>query len=295
MPASEAILNSLVANAAEDQDFLAPAARVKGNGTAGLIEMTDLEHADRLRRMREGTLGSLHSWELVTAVDGPGIRMTIFLAGCGLRCLYCHNPDTFQMRDGEPVEVDDLLRRIKRYRKTLNASGGGITISGGEAMMQPRFVAKLLEGAKELGVHTCVDTSGFLGRNVTEAMLDNIDLVLLDVKAGIPELYKKVTSGDLQPTIDFGDRLAERGIETWIRFVLVPGLTDSEENVEAVAQIVEKWPNVSRVEVLPFHQMGRDKWKTLGLKYELNDTQPPDKELIERTREIFRSHGLTVY
>lgn len=295
MPASEAILNSLVASAAGDQDFLAPAARVKGNGTAGLIEMTDLEHADRLRRMREGTLGSLHSWELVTAVDGPGIRMTIFLAGCGLRCLYCHNPDTFQMRDGEPVEVDDLLRRIKRYRKTLNASGGGITISGGEAMMQPRFVAKLLEGAKELGVHTCVDTSGFLGRNVTEAMLDNIDLVLLDVKAGIPELYKKVTSGDLQPTIDFGDRLAERGIETWIRFVLVPGLTDSEENVEAVAQIVEKWPNVSRVEVLPFHQMGRDKWKTLGLKYELNDTQPPDKALIERTREIFRSHGLIVY
>ena len=108
-------------------------------------------------------------------------------------------------------------------------------------------------------------------------------------------MYKKVTSGDLQPTIDFGDRLAERGIETWIRFVLVPGLTDSEENVEAVAQIVEKWPNVSRVEVLPFHQMGRDKWKTLGLKYELNDTQPPGKELIERTREIFRSHGLTVY
>ncbi|MCF2706805.1 pyruvate formate lyase-activating protein [Arcanobacterium haemolyticum] len=286
---------TLNASAAGDQDFLAPAARISGNGTAGLIPMTDLEHADRLRRMREGTLGSMHSWELVTAVDGPGVRMTIFLAGCGLRCLYCHNPDTFLMRDGEPVELDDLLHRIKRYRKTLNASGGGITISGGEAMMQPHFVAKLLEGTKALGVNTCIDTSGFLGRNVTDEMLDNIDLVLLDVKAGIPELYKKVTTGELQPTIDFGDRLAAKGIETWIRFVLVPGLTDSTENVEAVASIVEKWPNVSRVEVLPFHQMGRDKWKRLGLEYKLDDTEPPNKDQIEAAREIFRSHGLTAY
>ncbi len=285
----------LDATAAGDQDFLAPAARISGNGTAGLIPMTDLEHADRLRRMREGTLGSLHSWELVTAVDGPGVRMTIFLAGCGLRCQFCHNPDTFLMRDGEPVELEDLLKRIKRYRKTLNASGGGITISGGEAMMQPHFVAKLLEGAKELGVHTCIDTSGFLGRNVTDSMLENIDLVLLDVKAGIPELYKEVTTGELQPTLDFGDRLAAKGIETWIRFVLVPGLTDSVENVEAVASIVEKWPNVSRVEVLPFHQMGRDKWNRLGLEYKLADTEPPGRELIESAREIFRSHGLTVY
>lgn len=283
------------ASAAGDQDFLAPAARFSGNGTAGLVELTGLEHAERLRKMREGTLGSLHSWELVTAVDGPGVRMTIFLAGCGLRCQFCHNPDTFLMRDGEPVELDELLRRIKRYRKVMNSSGGGITISGGEAMMQPRFVANLLKGAKELGVNTCLDTSGFLGRNVTEEMLDNLDLCLLDVKAGIPELYKEVTTGDLQPTLDFGDRLAARGTETWIRFVLVPGLTDSEENVEAVASIVEKWPNVSRVEVLPFHQMGRDKWHALGYEYKLEDTQPPDRELIERTREIFRAHGLTVY
>ena len=121
---------------AGDQDFLAPASRLKGNGTAGLIELTDLEHADRLRRMREGTLGSIHSWELVTAVDGPGVRMTIFMAGCPLRCLYCHNPDTFQMRDGEPVEVDQLLRRLKRYRPTFKASGGGLTVSGGEVLMQ---------------------------------------------------------------------------------------------------------------------------------------------------------------
>lgn len=283
------------ASAAGDQDFLAPAARVSGNGTAGLLGLSDLERADRLKRMREGTLGSLHSWELVTAVDGPGVRMTIFLAGCGLRCQFCHNPDTFLMRDGEPVELGDLLHRIKRYRKTLNTSGGGITISGGEAMMQPKFVGNLLKGAKELGVHTCLDTSGFLGRNVTEEMLDNLDLCLLDVKAGIPELYKEVTTGELQPTLDFGDRLAARGIETWIRFVLVPGLTDSVENVEAVASIVEKWKNVSRVEVLPFHQMGRDKWHSLGLEYKLEATEPPTKELLERTRKIFESHGLTVF
>jgi len=280
---------------AGDQDFLAPASRLKGNGTAGLIELTDLEHADRLHRMREGTLGSIHSWELVTAVDGPGVRMTIFMAGCPLRCLYCHNPDTFQMRDGEPVEVDQLLRRLKRYRPTFKASGGGLTVSGGEVLMQSAFAAKLLAGAKAMGIHTCIDTSGFLGSHVSDKMLDDIDLVLLDVKSGIPETYKKVTGRELAPTIAFGDRLAAKGTEVWIRFVLVPGLTDDPENVEAVADIVAKWPNVSRVEVLPFHQMGRDKWKSLGLDYKLEDTKPPTREETEAARRIFRARGLTVY
>ena len=246
--------------------------------------------------MREGSLGSIHSWELVTAVDGPGTRMTIFLNGCPLRCLYCHNPDTFLMKDGEPVTADELLRRMRRYRGVFRASGGGITLSGGEVLMQPAFAARLLAGAKAMGIHTCIDTSGYLGAKCTDEMLDNIDLVLLDVKSGNEETYKKTTGRELAPTIAFGDRLAARGIEIWARFVLVPGLTDDPANVEDVARIVERWGSaVTRVEVLPFHQMGADKWSALGLNYRLRDTLPPDPELVESTRAIFRSHGFTVH
>ena len=279
-----------------EQDFQAPQSRTVGAGVEGLEELTDLERSDRLARMRAGTLGSVHSWELVTAVDGPGTRMTVFLNGCPLRCLYCHNPDTFLMKDGEPVEADELLRRMRRYRGVFRASKGGITLSGGEVLMQPAFAARLLEGAKKMGIHTCLDTSGFLGANATDAMLDNVDLVLLDVKSGDEETYKKVTGRSLAPTIAFGDRLAAKGIEIWARFVLVPGLTDDPANVENVARIIERWrPVVSRVEVLPFHQMGTDKWDTLGLDYKLRDTRPPEPELVESTRAIFRSHGFTVH
>lgn len=280
-----------------DQDFQAPAARAIGQGTAGLVELTDIERSDRLARMHEGTLGSVHSWELVTAVDGPGTRLTVFLNGCGLRCLYCHNPDTFLMRNGAPVDIDEILGRIRRYRRIFRASGGGITISGGEAMMQPEFCRRIFRGAKEMGVHTCLDTSGFLGVNCDDAMLDDIDLVLLDVKSGLPETYAKVTGGELQPTIDFGNRLAARGdTRVWIRFVLVPGLTDGKENIEAIGEIITPWRNViDRVEVLPFHQMGRDKWHSLGLYYALEDTKPPTPEATEEVRDYFRSLGFKVH
>ncbi|HEY0240319.1 MAG TPA: pyruvate formate-lyase-activating protein [Friedmanniella sp.] len=263
-------------------------------GTAGL-EISEADRHERFAQMRSGELGSLHSWELVTAVDGPGTRLTAFLSGCPLRCLYCHNPDTMEMRRGEPILAEDLLKRIARYRAAFAATGGGLTISGGEPLMQPAFVARVLRGAKELGVHTALDTSGYLGAHCSDEMLDDIDLVLLYVKSGIPETYQKVTGRELQPTLDFGRRLAEHGTEIWIRFVLVPGLTDAVENVEAVADYVATLSTVSRVEVLPFHQMGQDKWKSLGMKYELEGVQPPTPELVERVREQFRDRGLTVF
>lgn len=280
-----------------DQDFQAPMSRALGLGTAGLVELTEIERHERLARMREGTLGSVHSWELVTAVDGPGTRLTVFLNGCGLRCLYCHNPDTFLMKDGAPVSSDEILGRIRRYRRIFRATGGGITISGGEAMMQPEFVRRIFHGAKEMGVHTCLDTSGFLGVNCDDDILDHLDLCLLDVKSGLPDTYKRVTSGELQPTIDFGDRLAARGTtRVWIRFVLVPGLTDDWDNIHAIGEIISKWKNViDRVEVLPFHQMGRDKWHSLGLKYELEETKPPTPEATAKVREYFESLGFEVH
>lgn len=285
---------TIATGAAGVQDFLAPAARLHGAGTAGLAELSDLEHADRLARMRAGTLGSVHSWELVTAVDGPGTRMTVFLSGCPLRCVYCHNPDTMEMRAGEPVEADELLKRIRRYRKIFASTGGGITLSGGEVLMQPAFAGRILRGAKEMGIHTALDTSGFLGRAASDTMLDDVDLVLLDIKSGNPDTYLELTGRQLQPTIDFGDRLNAKGIEIWIRFVLVPGWTDDPENIRKAAEIAARWKSVSRVEVLPFHQMGRDKWASLGMDYKLQDVKPPSMEDVDRARNIFREFGLHV-
>ena len=280
--------------ASGDQGFEAPVGRTAGAGTEGLA-LSDADRSERFAQMRTGLLGSVHSWELVTAVDGPGTRMTVFLSGCPLRCLYCHNPDTMAMRSGEPVEATELLRRIRRYRSIFRATGGGITLSGGEVLMQPAFAAAILAGAKEMGIHTAIDTSGYLGAACTDEMLDTIDLVLLDVKSGDPETYQRVTGQKLQPTLDFGRRLAEKGIEVWLRFVLVPGLTDDPDNVEKVAEYAASLPNVSRVEVLPFHQMGKDKWESLGMKYELGETRPPSNDEVEQVRARFRRRGLTVY
>ncbi len=263
-------------------------------GTSGL-DLSEVDRAERIATTWSGELGSVHSWELVTSVDGPGTRLTAFLAGCPLRCLYCHNPDTIQMRRGEPVLATELLNRVARYRAVFGATGGGLTVSGGEPLMQPAFVARLLRGAKAMGLHTALDTSGFLGAVCTDAMLDDIDLVLLDVKSGLPDTYRRVTGRDLQPTLDFGRRLAARGIQIWVRFVLVPGLTDDPANVEAVADYVAGLATVTRVEVLPFHQMGRDKWASLGMRYELENTPAPSPELVERVRDQFRSRALEVY
>ncbi|WP_245885739.1 pyruvate formate-lyase-activating protein [Xylanimonas oleitrophica] len=284
--------------------------RRTGAGLDGLAVADGLDRGDTLAMMRSGELGSVHSWELVTAVDGPGTRLTVFLSGCPLRCLYCHNPDTLAMRDGEPVTADELLARVRRYLPVFRATHGGLTLSGGEVLQQPAFAARILRGAKEMGVHTALDTSGFLGRNLTDTMLRDTDLVLLDVKSGDPETYLRVTKRPLQPTLDLGRRLAASGlpdgvtadapVEVWVRFVLVPGLTDDERNVGLVARYVAELEEirpgtVGRVEVLPFHQMGRDKWSALGRDYALADTEPPSPELTERVREQFRSHGLTTY
>ena len=265
-------------------------------GRLGRLATADhLDRAAPLLGRRTGEVGSVHSWELVTAVDGPGTRMTTFLAGCPLRCLYCHNPDTMNARGGVPVLADDLLARIRRYRGVFRATGGGITLSGGEVLAQPEFARRVLRGAKELGVHTAIDTSGFLGRNADDSLLSDVDLVLLDVKAGDETTYRRVTGRALTPTLEFGRRLAGLGIETWIRFVLVPGLTDHPTTIGRVADYAASLGCVSRVEVLPFHQLGRDKWADLGLRYALEDTAPPTAESVAATRSVFRSRGLITF
>lgn len=269
--------------------------RRTGAGLEGMAE-AELERSDRLTAIRAGEVASIHSWELVTAVDGPGTRLTIFFSGCPLRCVYCHNPDTMEMRRGQDVELEEVIARIARYRRVFQASGGGITLSGGEVLMQPAFARKVLRAAKEMGIHTAIDTSGYLGAVATDDFLADVDLVLLDVKSGSEESYRALTGRRLQPTLDFGDRLARLGTAVWIRFVVVPGWTDDEDNVDAVAENVARWTDVvERVEVLPFHNMGQDKWDTLGMEYKLRDAEPPANEVVERVRGQFRARGLTVY
>lgn len=275
-----------------------PRHRGTAAGIGGLdLDLEDVTHKELIEARRTGDVGLVHSWELVTAVDGPGTRMTMFMSGCPLRCLYCHNPDTMGMKEGTVERVESIVKKIKRYRNVFKASGGGLTISGGEPLFQIAFTRRVLKEVHDAGIHTTIDTSGYLGARLTDEDLENIDLVLLDVKSGDEETYHRVSGGrELQPTIDFGNRLNAIGKPVWIRFVLVPGVSDAPENINNVADIVAQWKdNVERVEVLPFHNMGADKWHELGLNYELEDTKPPTQESVEFAKETFRSRGLAVY
>ncbi|WP_257181765.1 pyruvate formate-lyase-activating protein [Corynebacterium cystitidis] len=268
-----------------------------GLGGDAYDTVDDLNRAELMEARRTGDVGLVHSWELVTAVDGPGTRMTMFMSGCPLRCLYCHNPDTMGMKEGTLETVSAVVKRVLRYRPVFNASGGGLTISGGEPLFQIAFTRRVLKEVHDAGVHTAIDTSGYLGARLSDDDLANVDLVLLDLKSGDEATYSKVTGGrQLQPTLDFGNRLNALGKKIWVRFVLVPGLTDEPTNVEKIADIAAQWKDgVERVEVLPFHNMGADKWENLGMDYELKDAVAPTAESVEHTREIFRSRGLTTY
>jgi len=251
----------------------------------------DIEEA----KDEDDLIGYVHSYEVGSTVDGPGIRFVAFVTGCLLRCQYCHNPDTWHKYNGHPVSVSRAMREIGKYAHALRIAKGGITISGGEPMLQRPFVTRIFRRCKELGLHTCMDTSGRLGDKMTDQDLMDIDLNLLDIKSGDPATYEKVTRQPLQPTLDYAQRLSALGRPMWIRYVLVPGLTDDYDNVQKVADFVARLKTVERVEILRFHQMGSDKWRKLGLDYPLEKIESPDPELTERVRGQFRGHGLTVY
>ncbi|MDN4479895.1 pyruvate formate-lyase-activating protein [Demequina muriae] len=257
------------------------------------MEIADAELAES-ERIVDHTAGSVHSWDLVTGADGPGTRMTLFMAGCGLRCQYCHNPDTWRMKNGVRHTVEEVMERVTRYQKVMEVTGGGLTISGGEPLLQSKFVTHVFHQAHALGIHTALDTAGLLGARLSDEDLDDIDLVLLDIKSGLPETYKRVTGRPLQPTLDFAERLSRLGKKMWVRFVLVPDLTDAEDNVDAVGAFVSTLDGVERMEILPFHQMGEYKWEATGEPYLLADTKPPTDELIERVKGQLESYGLPV-
>jgi pyruvate formate lyase activating enzyme len=236
--------------------------------------------------------GWVHSVESGGTSDGPGIRYVLFLAGCPLRCLYCHNPDTRHMHDGTPTSSADIVEEIGTYAEFLRRAKGGVTISGGEPLVQPEFCAAVFRGAKDLGLHTALDTSGFLGTHADDYLLDDVDLVLLDIKAFKEATYRRLTGVPLRPTLEFAERLAVMGKPIRLRYVLVPGLTDDLTEIEGLAEFAAGLGVVERVDVLPFHKMGEFKWRELGLPYRLASTQPPSVELLERVRDRFRAHGL---
>ncbi|EFL15676.1 pyruvate formate-lyase-activating protein [Streptomyces sp. C] len=237
--------------------------------------------------------GSVHSWDLSTGVDGPGTRFVTFLAGCPLTCLYCHNPDTMRMRNGRRTSADAVIAEARKYTRFISASGGGATLSGGEPLLQPVFAGELLHRLKsDLGLHTALDTSGFLGSRASDALLRDVDLVLLDIKSWDRDTYRKVTGRPLEPTLDFARRLADLGKEVHLRFVLVPGLTNARENVEGIAAFAGTLGNVSRVDVLPFHKLGESKWDALDMPFTLHDTPSPIPAQVEEAKAVFAAHGL---
>ncbi|UUV18242.1 pyruvate formate-lyase-activating protein [Fusobacteria bacterium ZRK30] len=236
--------------------------------------------------------GKLHSFESCGTVDGPGIRFIVFTQGCPLRCKYCHNPDTWDLKDAKyERSIDFTINEIKKY-KPFFRNGGGLTVTGGEPFVQINYIEALFKRAKEEGIHTAVDTSGYIFNDRVKEVLEYVDLVLLDIKSINPDTYKNLTGVELENTLKFAEYLNSIGKPVWIRHVVVPGITDKKENLEKLANYVSKLKNVEKVELLPFHQLGTHKWEEMNLEYPLKDVKEPTASEMKEARQIFRDKGI---
>lgn len=239
-----------------------------------------------------GEWGFVHSFTTGSAVDGPGIRLVAWLTGCQFKCVFCHNPDTWKLTNGMPVNLARAVEVVNQYRNSLRMMKGGLTISGGEPLLQYHFVMNLFSAVQKLGIHTTLETNGFFGERLSDDDLRRADLVMLGLKAVTPELHQRITGMDCKPPQEFARRLAAQKRPIWIRFVIVPGITDDLDEVARMADFAASLGNVERVDVLPFHQMGRFKWDRLGMKYTLRDTEPPSQATVEEVLARFRAAGL---
>lgn len=220
--------------------------------------------------------GRIHSIESMGLVDGPGIRTVVFLQGCKLRCLYCHNPDTWLMGGGEQVEASDLVKKIGRYRPYFEKSGGGVTFSGGEPLLQPEFLLESLKLCREKGIHTALDTAGY-GFGDYDEILQYTDLVLFDIKHEDPKQYLFVTGMKEDKSAKFLDAVQKAGTKMWVRHVVVPGITDSEDHIRNLAKKIRELKNIVKVELLPYHTMGENKYEVMNIKYKLEGVEPMDR------------------
>ena len=238
--------------------------------------------------------GKLHSFESCGTVDGPGIRFIVFTQGCPLRCKYCHNPDTWDLKDAKyERSIEFTINEIKKY-KPFFRNGGGLTVTGGEPFVQLNYIEALFKKAKEEEIHTVVDTSGYIFNERVKEVLEYVDLVLLDIKSIDPNTYKELTGVELENTLKFAEYLDSINKPVWIRHVVVPGITDKKENLEKLATYVSKLKNVEKIELLPFHQLGTHKWEEMNLEYPLKDVVEPTAEEMKTARQIFKDKGLNV-
>lgn len=235
-------------------------------------------------------IGHMHSTESFGAADGPGVRFIVFMQGCHMRCRYCHNPDTWKMDGGDEVTADEILKRALRF-KPYWGKDGGITISGGEPLLQIDFVIELFKKAKELGINTCIDTAGnpftkeepFFSK--FEELMKYTDLLLLDLKEINPTRHKDLTGFDNSNIIEMAKYLSEINKPVWIRHVLVPEHSDFDEDLDALGDFIDTLSNVDRVEILPYHTLGKFKWENLGIPYTLESISPPSAERIENAKQ----------
>ncbi|WP_413110627.1 pyruvate formate lyase 1-activating protein [Thaumasiovibrio sp. DFM-14] len=242
------------------------------------------------------TIGRIHSYESCGTVDGPGIRFIVFMQGCLMRCQYCHNRDTWDLNDGKEVSVEEIIKEVLSYRHFINASGGGVTASGGEAMLQPEFVRDFFQAAQAQGIHTCLDTNGYIRKHtdVVDEVLDVTDLVMLDIKQLDDNIHQNLVGVPNKRVLQFAEYLHKRGQKTWIRYVVVPGFTDDEASAHQLGKFIQDMDNIEKVELLPYHQLGAHKWEAMGYDYPLADVKPPSKETMEKIKIILTSYGHTV-
>lgn len=231
--------------------------------------------------------GRIHSIETFGTVDGPGIRFVIFMQGCTLKCKYCHNRDTWNTKTGTSTSVSELVKEIQKYKSYIDSSGGGVTVSGGEPLLQMDFVTELFKELKSLGIHTALDTAGSIpvSDNVKE-LLKYTDLVLLDIKHINPEKCSNLTGFTNKNTLEFAKYLSNIGLPVWIRQVLVPGYTDDKFDLQNLKKFIDSLNNVEKIELLPYHNLGKFKWEELGDTYELEDVEPPTQEEIDKAKNI---------
>ena len=232
-------------------------------------------------------IGKIHSVESFGTVDGPGIRFVVFMQGCTLKCKYCHNRDTWDTHSGTEISVQELVKQILNYKTYIDNSGGGVTVSGGEPLLQAEFVTELFKKLKSIGIHTALDTAGSIPiSNQIKDLLKYTDLVLLDIKHIDNEKCINLTGFSNKNNLEFAKDLSNLKIPVWIRQVLVPGYTDDKFDLQKLKKFLDTLENVEKIELLPYHDLGKFKWKEIGETYELENVLPPNKEDIDKAKNI---------